>query len=233
MKNSEGKILIVDDESSIRRALHLALTGLNFTTGEAASGEEGLECLRREQYEAILLDINMPGMGGVETCREIRNMAPGIAILMLSVRDEEADKVEALEAGADDYITKPFHIRELTARLRASVRRVRLSPGQVREGTLRIGELALDLVRRQVLKGTEPVRLTPKEFDLLNYFMSNPGVPLTHARLLRAVWGPEYGGELEYLRTFVRQLRKKIEEDAANPQYLLTDPYVGYRFREQ
>jgi two-component system KDP operon response regulator KdpE len=228
---SHGKVLIVDDESSIRRALHSTLRGMGFDVEDAATGEAALLLVREAKYDAVLLDINMPGMGGVRACREIRKSVPRLGILMLTVRDSEDDKVAALDAGADDYITKPFNIRELAARLRAAVRRS--SASQVDpDAVIRIGNIELDPVRRLVQKSGEPVHLTPKEFDLLRYLMAHAGLPITHARLLRAVWGPEYGGELEYLRTFIRQLRKKLEEDPAAPAYLLTDSHVGYRFAE-
>jgi two-component system KDP operon response regulator KdpE len=150
---------------------------------------------------------------------------------MLTVRDSEEDKVAALDAGADDYITKPFHVRELAARIRAAVRRSCASTTDP-DAIIRIGNIELDPARRLVRKAGGPVHLTPKEFDLLRYLMAHAGLPMMHARLLHAVWGPEYGGELEYLRTFVRQLRKKIEDDPAEPAYLLTDSHIGYRFAE-
>jgi two-component system KDP operon response regulator KdpE len=226
------KILIVDDEASIRRALRTTLRELGFEVVEAARGEEAVSLVRTVQFSAVLLDINMPGMGGVETCRRIRQFAPRIAILMLTVRDTEDDKVEALEAGADDYVTKPFALRELTARIRAAVRRG-LAPANAAAAPIRIGEIELDPERRSVQKSGKIIHFTPKEFDLLHYLMSHPGFPITHARLLSSVWGPEYGNELEYLRTFVRQLRKKLEDDPGSPRYLLTDAYVGYRFSER
>ena len=229
---SQGKILIVDDEASIRRALRTTLRELGFEVVEAARGEEAISLVRTVKFAAILLDINMPGMGGIEACRRIREFSPKLAILMLTVRDSEDDKVEALEAGADDYITKPFALRELTARLRAAVRRGQAPPASGAE-PIRIGEIELDPRRRLVQKSGQTIHFTPKEFDLLHYLMSHPGFPITHARLLSSVWGPEYGNELEYLRTFIRQLRKKLEDDPASPRYLLTDAYVGYRFSER
>jgi two-component system KDP operon response regulator KdpE len=228
---SHGKILIVDDESSIRRALRNTLHSMGFDVEDASTGETALLMVREAQYDAVLLDINMPGMGGVRACREMRKSAPRLGILMLTVRDSEDDKVIALDAGADDYITKPFNIRELAARLRAAVRRSSASQVDPDE-VIQIGAIELDPARRLVRKAGEPVHLTPKEFDLLRYLMAHAGLPITHARLLHAVWGPENGGELEYLRTFVRQLRKKLEEDPAAPEYLLTDSHVGYRFAE-
>lgn len=232
MTTAKGKVLIVDDEASIRRALRTTLRELGFEVVEAARGEEALSLVRTVNFAAILLDINMPGMGGIEACRRIRGAAPRLAILMLTVRDSEDDKVEALEAGADDYVTKPFALRELTARIHAAVRRSQ-TPATVASAPIRIGEIELDPQRRIVQKSGQKIHFTPKEFDLLHYLMSHPGLPITHARLLSSVWGPEYGNELEYLRTFVRQLRKKLEDDPASPRYLLTDAYVGYRFSER
>jgi len=228
---SHGRILIVDDESSIRRALHNTLHGMGFTVDDASTGEAALQLVREEKYDVVLLDINMPGIGGIRACREMRKSLPRLGILMLTVRDSEEDKVLALDAGADDYITKPFNIRELAARIRAAVRRSSASYVDP-DAEIRIGNIELDPARRLVRKAGEPVHLTPKEFDMLRYLMAHAGLPITHARLLHAVWGPEYGGELEYLRTFVRQLRKKLEDDPAEPAYLLTDSHIGYRFAE-
>jgi len=226
---SEGKVLIVDDDIAVRRALHTTLKTLGFHIAEAASGEEALESVHATACDVVLLDINMPGINGLEICRELRKLFPHLPILMLSVRDSEDDKVKALDAGADDYVTKPFHIRELIARIRAAVRRVRTREKDAL-ALIRVGTIELDPSRREVSKGGEILRLTPKEFDLLHYLMAHAGVPIAHARLLNAVWGPEYRDEVEYLRTFVRQLRKKLEDDPANPKYLLTDLQFGYRF---
>jgi two-component system KDP operon response regulator KdpE len=204
---------------------------MGFAVDEASTGERAIEMIREAQYQVVLLDINMPGMGGLRACRELRKGAPRLGILMLTVRDNEDDKVAALDAGADDYITKPFNVRELAARIRAAVRRSSaqsINP----DAQIRAGDIELDPVQRLVRKGDQPIHLTPKEFDLLRYLMAHAGLPITHARLLQAVWGPEYGGELEYLRTFIRQLRKKLEDNPAIPTYLLTDSHVGYRFAE-
>jgi len=227
----KGTILIVDDDASVRRALHSTLRTLGFNTSEASGGPEALVLARASRYDVVLLDMNMPDMDGLEACRSLRRLLPRSAILMLTVRDSEEDKVNALEAGADDYVTKPFHIRELTARIRAAVRRVQSLEDQ-RNAPIRIGDIELDPARRDVHKAGNLVHLTPKEFDLLHYLMTHVGFPVTHGRLLHAVWGPEYGNEVEYLRTFVRELRKKIEDDPSAPKYLLTDVRVGYRFRE-
>ena len=227
----QGKVLIVDDEPSIRRALRTTFGTLGFDIAEAVTGEQALPLLRAANFDAVLLDINMPGMGGLEACREIRRQFPRVAVLMLTVRDNEDDKVEALEAGADDYVTKPFPIRELVARVRSAVRRSHAPAGNG-NAVITIGEITLDSTRRLVQKSGQTVHLTPKEFDLLHHLMKHAGLPMMHARLLNAVWGPEYGNELEYLRTVISQLRKKLEDDSAHPKYLLTDSHLGYRFRE-
>ncbi len=224
-----GRVLIVDDDYALRRVLHTTLFSVGFDVNEAASGEEAMALARAVQYDVVLLDLRMPGKSGFETCRELRRQFPRMAILILTVTEGEDEKVAALEAGADDYVTKPFQMRELTARVRANARRVKTPPAS-RETVIRIGDIELHPSRRLVFKSAQPVRLTPKEFDLLHYLMSHAGMPITHARLLNVVWGAEYVSQVEYLRTFVRQLRKKLEDDAATPRYILTDSYVGYRF---
>lgn len=224
-------VLIVDDDAAMRRVLRSTLSSAGFTVVEAARGEEAISLVKANCFHAILLDINMPGMDGVAACRSIRRDAPDLPILMLTVLDSEDDKVLALSSGADDYITKPFHIREMLARVRSAVRRhqVRMSD---ETAPIRNGEIELDTTKHLVTKRGKPVHLTPKEFDLLRYMMIHAGELIPHARLLKAVWGPEYGNELEYLRTFVRSLRKKLEDDPGNPRYLLTDAYLGYRFND-
>jgi len=225
------RILVVDDESSIRRALRPPLMELGFQVAEASRGEEALQALRSAQYDVVLLDINMPGIGGIETLRRIRAFAPRLPVLMLTVRDGEEEKVEALELGADDYVTKPFSTRELIARIRTAVRRVR-APARAEDAPIEIGEIRLEPLKRTVTKRGQLVHLTRKEFDILHCLMSRAGRVITYARLLTAVWGADCREEVEYLRTFVRQLRKKIEDDPSNPVYLLTDVYVGYRFAD-
>jgi two-component system KDP operon response regulator KdpE len=222
---------VVDDESAIRRALRPPLIELGFQVTDALRGEEALQLLRAAVYDVVLLDINMPGIGGIETLRRIRAFAPRLPILMLTVRDQEEDKVQALDLGADDYVTKPFSTRELIARIRAAVRRVR-APARAEDAPIEIGEIRLEPVKRTVTKRGEPLHLTRKEFDILHCLMSRAGRVITYARLLTAVWGADCREEVEYLRTFVRQLRKKIEDDPSNPLYLLTDVYVGYRFAD-
>ncbi|MGD0616815.1 MAG: response regulator transcription factor [Bryobacteraceae bacterium] len=226
---SRGKLLIVDDEPSIRWALHQTLQTMGFEVSEATSGEEAIALVRTVRYDAVLLDIQMPGMNGVKACQEIRKLLPMLGILMVTVRDTEENKIEALDAGADDYVTKPFNVRELAARIRAAIRRYH-APQTAAAAVIRIGDIELDPPRRLVRKAGEPIHLTPKEYDLLYYLMSHAGLALTHARLLSAVWGPEYRSEVEYLRTFMRQLRKKLGDDAAHPKYLVTDSHIGYRF---
>ncbi|MGA2570694.1 MAG: response regulator transcription factor [Terracidiphilus sp.] len=225
------RILLVDDEPAIRRALRPPLIELGFQVAEASRGEEALQALRAAPYDAVLLDINMPGIGGIETLRRIRTFAPRLPVLMLTVRDEEEDKVEALDMGADDYVTKPFSTRELIARIRSAVRRVR-APARPEDAPIEIGEIRLEPVKRLVTKRGTQVKLTRKEFDILYCLMSRAGRVVTYSKLLTAVWGAEFREEVEYLRTFVRQLRKKIEDDPSNPLYLLTDVYVGYRFAD-
>jgi len=231
MRPSQGRVLVVDDERSIRRALHATLSTRGFDVEEASGGEQAVSFVRTERYDVVLLDINMPGMGGIEACGTIRGLSPWLPIVMITVRDSQNDKIEALDAGADDYISKPFHIGELTARVRAAVRRSRAIQGDT-DVVITIGEIELDPGRRLVRKSGEVVHLTPKEFDLLRCLMLRAGKPLTHAGLLNSVWGSEYGNELEYLRTYIRQLRKKLEGNPSSPEYLLTDSHIGYRFRD-
>jgi two-component system, OmpR family, KDP operon response regulator KdpE len=223
------RVLLVDDESPIRRAIRPPLLELGFQVAEASRGEEALQQLRAATFDVVLLDINMPGIGGIETLRRIRAFAPRLPIIMVTVRDAEEEKVEALELGADDYVTKPFGMRELIARIRSAVRRMR-APVRAEDAPIQIGELCLNPAQRTVTKNGQPVRLTRKEFDILHYLMTNAGRVVTYAKLLTAVWGADCREEVEYLRTFVRQLRKKICDNPSTPKYLFTDPYVGYRF---
>jgi two-component system, OmpR family, KDP operon response regulator KdpE len=231
MPSTSGSVLVTDDDADLRRVLRRTLDALGFEVSESANGEQAVRAAAMRRFDAVLMDVNMPGIGGIQACREIRKSAPRCQILMLTVRDREADKIEALDAGADDYITKPFSIPELAARLRSAVRR---SATTALDSPLpiSIGEIELDPLRRIVRKSGASLRLTPKEFDLLHYLMSHPGIPIAHSKLLRAVWGDEYGQELEYLRTFVHQLRRKLEADPSTPEYLLTEVHFGYRFRE-
>jgi two-component system KDP operon response regulator KdpE len=230
LNENQTTVLIVDDEPAIRLSLRTILTGLGFTVIEAARGEEAVALVRTAQFDIVLLDINMPGLGGIAVCRMMRKITPSLPIVMLTVQGSEERKVEALDAGADDYVTKPFQLRELIARIRAAVRRNKTAENG--NSQILIGDVQLDVERHLVQKKGKIVHLTPKQFDLLHYLMANAGKPVPHAKLLRTVWGPEYGNELEYLRTFVRQVRIKIEDDPANPTYLLTESHIGYRFSD-
>jgi two-component system KDP operon response regulator KdpE len=223
---SAGRILVVDDDPQIRRVMRVTLTGRGYEVDDAKSGEIALEKIRDERFDLILLDMNMPGMGGLETCREIRSRSE-VAIIMLTVRDTEADKVEALDAGADDYVTKPYQDAELLARIRAALRRTASAQGPA--GRVKIGTVEVDFDARRVTTRGRNVRLTPKEFELLRYLTAHANKVLTHRELLQAVWGPDYGEEVDYLRVFVNQLRKKIEADPSKPAHLITEPWVGYR----
>jgi two-component system, OmpR family, KDP operon response regulator KdpE len=226
---TSARILVVDDEPQIRRVMRVTLTAQGYVVTDARSGEEALEKTRQDRPDLILLDMNMPGMGGLETCRIIRATSDA-AIIMLTVRDSEADKVQSLDAGADDYISKPFNTNELLARIRAALRRLPVST-DVPAHSILLDNIEINLSTRRVIVDGNAVRLTPKEFDLLYYMISNPNVPIPHAKLLQAVWGPDYRSEVEYLRVFVNQLRKKIEPEPGKPRYILTEPWMGYRFQ--
>jgi two-component system, OmpR family, KDP operon response regulator KdpE len=221
-------VLVVDDEPALRKVLQASLTARGFSVEEAVHAEQAIDLLPQRDFDLILLDINLPGMGGIQACRRIRTLRPGLGIVMVTVRDAEHDMVQALEAGADDYITKPIRFGELVARLRAVIRRTVSADAELK--LIQAGNLELDFERRRLRKGGELVHLTPTEFDLLALLMRNQGMPLTHTKLLRTVWGPDYGEELEYLRAYVKTIRKKIEEDPAQPKYIVTEPWVGYRF---
>ena len=223
-----GRILVVDDQPQIRRVLKVALSAEGYFVADARTAEEAMEALRGDRFDLVLLDYNLPGINGLQACREIRATSD-VAIVMLTVRDAEQDKVAALDAGADDYITKPFNTPELLARIRAALRRIPVTAESANQ-VLHLEELEINLATRRVIAKGKQIRLTPKEFDLLSYLLANPNVPVPHGKLLQAVWGPDYGSEVEYLRVFVNQLRKKIEPNPARPKYLLTEPWVGYRF---
>jgi two-component system KDP operon response regulator KdpE len=223
-----GKILIVDDEPQIRRVLKVALTTEGYVVADAKSAEECFMKLRQDRFDLVLLDVNMPGTSGLEVCRSIRSNSE-IAIIMLTVRNAEADKVAALDAGADDYVTKPFSTPELLARIRAHLRRATYSPSSGPQ-IIHFDEVEINVATRHVSVRGQDVRFTPKEFDLLYYFATHANVTIPHGKLLQAVWGPDYGNEIEYLHVFVNQIRKKIEQDPGNPRHLLTELRIGYRF---
>jgi two-component system KDP operon response regulator KdpE len=224
-----AKILVVDDDPQLRRVMKAALTKQGYIIGDARSGETALERLRDERYDLVILDRNMPGMGGIEACRSMREHSD-MGIIMLTVRKTEEEKIEALDAGADDYITKPFSMPELLARIRANLRR---APLATRQGSnlITFDQVQVDLDTHHVSIQGRDVRLTPKQFEVLNYLIANPNVSIPHAKILQAVWGPDYGGEIEYLHVLVNQLRKRIEPDPSKPRYILTEPWFGYRFQ--
>ncbi len=223
-----GKILVVDDEPQIRRVMRTSLSKHGYEVIDARSGKEALARLREELPDLVLLDLNLPGIQGLEACRMIRASSE-VPIIILSVRNTEKDKVQALDAGADDYVTKPFSTEELLARIRAAFRRVPTSP-EAGPRLLVSEDLRVDFETRKVMVRDAEVHLTPKEFDLLRYLVAHAGQPVPHRKLLQAVWGPDYGHEVEYLRVFINPLRTKIEPDISNPKYILTEPWIGYRF---
>lgn len=225
---SAGRIMVVDDEPQIRRLMRTTLIGAGYEVDDAKCGEDGIDKMAKFHPDLVLLDMNMPGMGGLAACRAIRTDT-NIAIIILTVRDSEEDKVAALDAGADDFVTKPFSTPELLARIRAVLRR---APAlQTSTDKIRIGSLIIDFGVRTVTKaGAEPVHLTPKELDLLRYLTQHANQVVSHRELLQYVWGADYGRELDYLRVFIKNIRKKIESNPDSPEYITTEPWVGYRF---
>jgi two-component system, OmpR family, KDP operon response regulator KdpE len=224
---SLGRILVIDDEPQIRRIMRTTLTAAGYQVEDAKTGEEALEKAREYRPDLVILDVNMPGMGGVAACRALR-VDPNIAIVMLTVHNTEREKVEALDAGADDFVSKPFSTPELMARIRAVLRRTPAS--QLSTGPLKVGELILDFSARSVTQGGVTRHLTPKELDLLRYLTQHANEAVSHRELLQAVWGPDYGDQVDYLRAFIKSLRKKIEVNQDKPQFITTEPWVGYRF---
>jgi len=221
---SAGRILVVDDEPQILRALQTNLRGAGYEVFTAATAEGALAEAAARQPDAIILDLVLPDGSGTDVCRELRAWS-AVPIILLSAVGDESEKVAALDAGADDYVTKPFGIDELLARLRAALRRAEPAG----EPVVEVGDLQVDLEKRSVAVRGERVQLTPHEFDLLALLARNPGKLLTHTAILREVWGPQYGRESHYLHVYVSQLRRKIEPDATRPRYLLTEPGAGYR----
>ena len=221
-------ILLIDDEPQIRRVLRTSLAAHGAHVLDVQTGEEALELLREHTVDLILLDLNMPGMGGLETCRAIRN-GWDVPIIVVSVRASDHDKVEALDAGADDYVSKPFSFDELMARIRAALRRSGFATDTALKRVV-TPNLEIDFEQRRVVAGGKTVRLTPTEFDILRYLVSQVNKPVPHRRLLQAIWGPDCGDQIEYLRVFINQLRKKIEPPGLKPTFITTEPRVGYRF---
>jgi two-component system, OmpR family, KDP operon response regulator KdpE len=222
------RILVVDDETQIARVLRRGLSARGYEVQTASDGEEALSAFSQWPADLVITDLSMPQMGGLELCRRLRKLSQ-VPIIVLSVKGEEKTKVEALDAGADDYVTKPFGIDELLARVRAALRRAPAATTlEVKE--IRLGDFEVDLEARSVIVRGEEVHLTPKEYELLVYLIRHAGKVLTHRVLLGAIWGGDYTEQTEYLRVFVGQLRKKIEADPAKPRYILTEPWIGYRF---
>ena len=224
------QVLLVDDEASIRRSLTPLLRSRGYAVTTAATGQEALDLFQRERPDLVVLDLGLPDIDGLEVCRRVRNRSE-TPILVLSVRGAERDKVAALDEGADDYVTKPFGPDEFMARVRAALRRS-LGRDQSLRGRLQRGDLAIDFDRRRVYRGDLEIRLTPKEFELLTLLATQAGRVVTHRTLLRAIWGTHGADQPEVLRVLMGQLRKKIEPDPAHPRYLMTEPWVGYRFME-
>ncbi|MGB7620883.1 MAG: response regulator transcription factor [Terriglobia bacterium] len=219
-------LLVVDDEPQILRVMRTSLPVRGFEVRTVASGEEALEEIRKELPDVIILDLMMPGMSGLEVCRRLREFS-AVPVIVLSARGSEKDKVAALDLGADDYVTKPFSMEELLARLRAVLRRV--PPATADNNTWTVGDITLKTDERRVTVAGKEVKLTPKEFEVLKYLLSNAGKVVTHRSLLQAVWGWESSDQTEYLRVFINQLRRKIEPSPQQPRYILTEPWVGYR----
>jgi len=228
--DEKPRILVVDDEPQLTRVLRTGLKSRGYEVLAAEDGTTGLQLFREWHPDLVITDLSMPNMDGLELCRQIRATSQ-IPIIILSAKGEEKVKVEALDVGADDYVTKPFGIDELLARMRAALRRANVQPQIETEQTMiDTGDFHIDLDSRNVLVANREVRLTPKEFDLLLYFIKHAGKVLTHRTLLAAVWGGDYVEQDQYLRVFVGNLRKKLEANPASPRYILTEPWVGYRF---
>jgi len=225
----QPRILIVDDEPAILATMAPLLRARGYTVATATSGFGALDAVARTPPDLVILDLGLPDLDGVEVCRRLRE-GRSLPIVVLSARDAERDKVAALDAGADDYVTKPFGSEELLARIRASLRRSETTTAGA--GILVRGELAIDVDRRRVTRGDEEIRLTPKELELLLYLAQRPGRVLTHRTILTAIWGAQAIDQPEHLRVLVNALRRKIEEDPARPRYVLTEPWVGYRFAD-
>lgn len=224
------RILVVDDEPQLTRVLRTGLSSHNYEVRVAADGLAGFEIFNDWHPDLVLADLAMPNVDGLELCRRLRAVSQ-VPIIILSAKGEERVKVQALDLGADDYVTKPFGIDELLARIRASLRRAQVGPtSEDSPPLLQTGDFRMDLESRTVTVRDKEVRLTPKEFDLLTYFIKHPGKVLTHRTLLAAIWGGDYVEQNEYLRVFVGNLRKKIEMDVSTPRYILTEPWIGYRF---
>jgi two-component system KDP operon response regulator KdpE len=227
--DAKRNILVVDDESQITRVLRTSLAGQGYNVRTAGDGDEALEVMREWAPDLVITDLSMPNMGGLELCRRIRSKS-AVPIIVLSVRGEEKPKVEALDSGADDYVTKPFNMNELVARVRAGLRRAARPALEESASKIEAGDFHIDLNTRVVTVRDREVRLTPKEFDLLSYLAKSPGRVLTHRTLLAAVWGGTSTQQPEYLHVFMNHLRKKLEPEDGSVRYIVTEKWVGYRF---
>lgn len=224
---SKPVVLVVDDEPQILRVMRASLPIRGYEVITASSGEEALDQLSKQVPDLVILDLVMPEISGLEVCRRVREFS-SVPIIVLSAKGSESDKVAALDLGADDYVTKPFGMDELLARVRAVLRR--LSASESNDRVLTVGDVSIDTDERRVVVAGQEIRLTPKEFDVLKYLVSNAGKVVTHRALLQSVWGWQSTNQTEYLRVFINQLRRKIEVDAGQPRYILTEPWIGYRF---
>jgi two-component system KDP operon response regulator KdpE len=229
MRPNEGRVLVVDDDPQIRRVMRTTLDAKGYDVDEAGSGEQAFELVHIQKYDLIILDYNLPGKSGVGTCRDIHAIS-ATPIVMLTIRDASEDKIEALDAGACDYVTKPFAMGELLARIRAVLRR---TPALAISGIshLKLDDVEINFESRRVIVAGKPIRLTSKEFDLLLYLATHRNRTIPHRELLREVWGSEHVDERKYLRVFINRLRKKIEASPRDPKFLLTEPFVGYRLQ--
>ncbi len=227
MKNTKPVILVVDDELQILRVMRASLPARGYDIRTAQGGKEALDEMHKQMPDLVILDLMMPEMNGLEVCRRVREFSQ-VPIIVLSAKGEERSKVAALDAGADDYVTKPFGMEELLARVRASLRRQNISEKQ--SPVIKVGDITIDTDERRVTVADSEVKLTPKEFEVFKYLANNAGKVVTHRALLQAVWGSEASEQTEYLRVFINQLRRKIEPDLQHPRYILTEPWVGYRF---
>lgn len=225
-----ARVLVIDDEPEIRQAVRLGLESKGFQVEWSPTGIEGMDRIARWHPDVVLLDLSLPDMDGIEVCRQVRTWSP-VPIIILSVREQDHDKVTALESGADDYLTKPFSLAELSARVRVALRHAARHESDANSTQIQAGEILIELDRRRVSVSGQEVHLTPTEYEVLKYLASHIDRAITHQTLLRAVWGPQYADEVHYLRVCIGQLRRKLEADPARPRFIITEPGIGYRFR--
>jgi len=226
------RVLVVDDEAALRKFLASVLGAAGYDVLAATDGEQALTVAQDEPFDLVVLDLMLPGIDGLEVCRQLREIGD-MPIIVLSAKGEEIDKVDALNSGADDYLTKPFGVEELLARIRVALRHAALPPGAPPEPVFQAGDLRVDLVRREVRRGDQEVHLTPAEYKLLTLLIRHAGKVLTHRQLLKEVWGTNYADQSHYVRVYMAQLRQKLEADPARPRLLVTEPGVGYRLKTE